>query len=245
MHCTPPTRGTSNEAERPNVQLVIGESKLGGGRTFISGIGQAAGHILKVHIRAGRSKYFFIVVEREGQVYKYKLRRGNIMSPLPNAVLEIRPRIPGMRRLAAFWSILAPPVADSCQALVAATTTMMATDPQWYRAGLDFLRRQRRWEQQSGEPSSSNAAHAGESATQPPEDPLTAPFAQCFAKVPYHPDFGVARPITHNTYTLGMINPTSVVCTCIILYLKASETCGTLYLEMCKNVDISGVEMQE
>ena len=102
VDCTPPTRGPSTEAERPNVQLVIGESKLGGSRTFISGIGQAVGHILKVHIRAGRSKYFFIVVEREGQVYKYKLRQGNIMLPLPNAVLESRPRIPGLRRLAAF-----------------------------------------------------------------------------------------------------------------------------------------------
>ena len=119
----------SNEAERPNVQLFIGKSKIGGGRMFISGIGQAAGHILKVHIRAGRSKYFFIVEQREGQVYKYKLRRGNIMSPLPNAVLEIRPRIPGMRRLAAFWAILAPMVADSRRALVAAATSMMATNP--------------------------------------------------------------------------------------------------------------------
>ena len=134
------------------------------------------------------------------------------MSPLSNVVLEIRPRIPGMRRLVAFWSVLAPTVADSRRALVAATTTMMATDPQWYRVGLDFLRRQRRWEQQSGEPSSSNAAHARESATQPPEDPLTASFAQCFAKVPHHPDFGVAWPIMHSTYTPGMINPPSVVC---------------------------------
>ena len=221
VDCTPPTRGPSNDAARPNVQLVIGESKLGGGRKFISGIGQAAGHILKVHIRAGRSKYFFIVVEREEPVFKYKLRRGNIMSPLPNAVLEIRPRIPGMRRLAAFWSVLAPTVADSRRALVAAATTMMATDPQWYRARLNFLRRERRWEHQSGEPSSSNTAHARESATQPPEDPLTAPFAQCFAKVPHHPNFGVARPIMHSTYTSGMINPPSVVCTCIILYLRA------------------------
>ena len=51
------------------------------------------------------------------------------MTPLPNAVLEIRPRIPGMRCLAAFWSILAPTVADSQRALVAAVTTMMVTDP--------------------------------------------------------------------------------------------------------------------
>ena len=65
------------------------------------------------------------------------------MSPLSNAVLDIRPRIPGMRHLATFWSILAPTVADSRRALVAAATSMMASDPQWYRAGLDFLRRTR------------------------------------------------------------------------------------------------------
>ena len=61
------------------------------------------------------------------------------MSPIPNAVLEIRPRIPGIRRLAGFLSILASTVADSRIALVAAATSMMATDPQWYHAGLDFL----------------------------------------------------------------------------------------------------------
>ena len=194
-----------SEAEQAHVQLFIGESKLGGDRPFISGIGQAAGQILKVHIRAGRSKYFFIVVQREAEVYKYKLRRGNIMSPIPNAVLEIRPRILGVRRLAAFWSILAPMVADSRRALVAAATTMMATDPQWYRAGLEFLRRTRRWEQQNGAPSSSTGPRAAPSATKPPEDPLTAPFAQCFAKVPHHPDFGLPRPISHNTYTPGMV----------------------------------------
>ena len=86
----------SNKAERTLVHLVIRESKLGGGWSFISDIGQSAGQILKVHIKAGRSKYFFIVVQRKAEVYKYKLRRGNIMSPVPNAVLDIRPRIPGM-----------------------------------------------------------------------------------------------------------------------------------------------------
>ena len=66
------------------------------------------------------------------------------MSPLPTAVLEIRPRILGMRRLATFWAVLAPTVADSRRALVVAVTSMMATDPKWYRAGLDFLQRHRR-----------------------------------------------------------------------------------------------------
>ena len=201
----------SSEAARAHVRLFIGESKLGGDRPFISGIGQAAGQILKVQIKADRSKYFFIVVQREAEVYKYKLRRGNIMSPIPNVVLEIRPRIPGIRRLAAFWSILAPRVVDSRRALVATATSMMATDPQWYRAGLDFLRRTRQWEQRSGEPSSSTGTRAALSTTAPPEDPLTAPFEQCFAKVPYHPDFGVPRPITHSTY---------IPCSCLTVSLE-------------------------
>ena len=211
MEYTAPKVLQSNEAERPNVQLVVGKSKIDRGQMFISGIGQAVGHILKVHIRAGRSKYFFIVVQREGQVYKYKLRRGNIMSPLSNVVLEIRPQIPGMRRVAAFWVVLALTVADTQRALVAAATSMMATDLKWYQVGLDFLRRHRRWEQQTGEPSSSTATRARQSTTQPLEDPLTTPFAQCFAKVPHHPDFGVAQPITHSTYTPSMIQTTSVV----------------------------------
>ena len=65
----------SNEATRAHVQLFIGESKLGGDRPFITGIRQAAGQILKVQIRAGRSKYFFIVMQREGEVCKYKLQQ--------------------------------------------------------------------------------------------------------------------------------------------------------------------------
>ena len=122
----------SSDVKRAQVQLFIGESKLSAGKPFISGIGQAAGQTLRVQIKGARSKVFFIVIQREGQLYKYRLRRGNIMSPLPNAVLGIRPRIAGMRSLAAFWSILAPTVADSRRALVAAAIAMMATDPQWY-----------------------------------------------------------------------------------------------------------------
>ena len=86
---TPPTELHSSDVKRAQIQLFIGESKLGGGRPFISGIVQAVGQILKVQIRGARSKVFFIVIQREGQVYKYRLRRGNIMSPLLNAVLNI------------------------------------------------------------------------------------------------------------------------------------------------------------
>ena len=135
------------------------------------------------------------------------------MSPLPNAVLDIRPRIAGMRCLAAFWSILAPTVANSRRALVAAATAMMATNPQWYRAGLDFLRRTRRWEQQNEEPSSSTRARVAPSVTAPPEDPLIAPFAQCFAKAPHHPDFGLPRPIRRPPNTPDMIQNTFVFLT--------------------------------
>ena len=145
------------------------------------------------------------------------------MAPLPNATLDIRPRIPGMRCLAAFWSILAPTVADSRRALVTAARAMMATDPKWYSAGLDFLRRTRRWEQQSGEPSSSTEVRRAEAPTQPPEDPLTAPFAQCFAKAPHHPDFGVPRPIQHSTYIPGMIQQTSVLFMYTILNFCSCE----------------------
>ena len=119
----------------------------------------------------------FLHSRAEGEVYKYKLRRGNIMSPLPNEVLEIRPKIPGMRCLAAFWAFLEPTVANSRRALVAVARAMMAIDPKWYSAALDFLRQTRRWEQQTGEPSSSTTARVRPVATQPPKDPLTAPFA--------------------------------------------------------------------
>ena len=53
---TAPNVLQSSEVARAHVQLFIGESKLGGDRPFISGIGQAIGQILKVHIRAGKSK---------------------------------------------------------------------------------------------------------------------------------------------------------------------------------------------
>ena len=45
---TAPKLLQSSEAERAHVQLVIGESKLGGSKPFISGIEQVVGQILKV-----------------------------------------------------------------------------------------------------------------------------------------------------------------------------------------------------
>ena len=113
MQYTASNTVNSSVAERLHVHLIIRESKLRGAKTFISGIGQVVREILKVQIRAGRSKYFSIVVQKKGQVYKYKLQRRNIMCPLSKEVLDIRPKIPGMRSLAQFWSLLEPKIVDS------------------------------------------------------------------------------------------------------------------------------------
>ena len=70
--------------------------------------------------------------------------------------------------------------------------------------------------------------HASRPAvTEPPEDPLTAPFAQCFAKVPHHPDFGLPRPMRHLPYTPGMIQNTYVFLTYTILNCNFYEKWGT------------------
>ena len=147
------------------------------------------------------------------------------MCPLPNEVLEIRPRILGIRTLVGFWSLLAPTIADSRRARVAAAKVIMAIDPKWYRDGLEFVRRNRRWEEQRGVPSSSTRAQVGPSSTQPPEDPLTTPLAQCFAKVPHHPNFGVPRTISHNMYMLDMVQHIFVFITYVVLYLSISGNC--------------------
>ena len=47
MDYTAPKLFHSSKAERAHVQLFIGESKLGGGRPFISGIWQAVGQIIE------------------------------------------------------------------------------------------------------------------------------------------------------------------------------------------------------
>ena len=43
-------------------------------------------------------------------------------------------------------------------------------------------------------PTSSEAARVEPPPPRPSEDPLTASYAQCFAKVPHHPDLGIPRP---------------------------------------------------
>ena len=110
--------------------------------------------------------------------------------------------------------------------MMAALKVMMAIDPQWYRDGLDFVRRNRRWEEQTGVPSSLTRARARPLSTQPSQDPLTTLFAQCFAKVPHHSNFGVPRPISHRTYMPSMIPHTFVFITYIVLYLSLSRKCG-------------------
>ena len=90
---------------------------------------------------ASKCDHFFVMVNRDGTLYKYKLRKQHIMSHVPDQALEIKRRIPGLEALSSFWSKLAPDVADSQKAVVATATTMMATDPKWYMEGLAFVRR--------------------------------------------------------------------------------------------------------
>ena len=131
---------------RARADLYMGENKLGEGRKFISGIGQNAGAIVKVQVMASKCDHFFVVVNRDGTLYKYRLRQHHIMSPIPNQMLEMKPRILGLKALSSLWSKLPPDVVDSQKAVVVAATTMMATDPKWYMEGLVFFRRNRRWE---------------------------------------------------------------------------------------------------
>ena len=53
---------------------------------------------------------------------------------------------------------------------------------------------------------SSEAARVEPPPPQPCEDPLIAPYAQCFAKVPHHPDFGIPCLVTKSTYIRGTIH---------------------------------------
>ena len=194
-----------NAEVHAHAELYIGESKLGGARRFISGIGQKLGNIVKVQVMASKCEHFFLVVNRDGTLYKYKLRKQHIMALVPDEALEIKPTIPGLKALASFWSKLQADVADSWKAMVAAATSMMATDPKWYREGLQFVRRNRRWEDHQLLPASSEAARVEPPPPRPSEDPLTTEYAQCFAKVPHHPDFGIPRPVRRSMYTPGTI----------------------------------------
>ena len=155
---------------------------------------------------ASKCDHFFLVVNKDDTLCKYKLRKQHIMSLVPDAVLKIKPTILGLKALTSFWSKLPPDVVDSRKAVVAAATSMLATDPKWYREGLQFVRRNRRWEDHQLVPSSSEAARVEPPPPRPSEDPLTAEYAQCFAKVPYHPDFGIPCLVTRSTYTLDTIH---------------------------------------
>ena len=90
---------------------------------------------------ASKCDHFFVVVNRDGTLYKYRLHKHHIMSLVLDQTLEIKPRIPGLKAISSFKSKLAPNVVDSQKVVVAAATTMMATDPKWYMEGLAFLRR--------------------------------------------------------------------------------------------------------
>ena len=102
-----------NVEEPAYVELFIGESKLDGAKQFVFGIGQKSRKISKVQIVAAKSKYFFMVINRDDIVCKYKLWKCNIMCSLPDEVLEMGPRILEMEALVAFWSLFAFRVIDS------------------------------------------------------------------------------------------------------------------------------------
>ena len=91
-----------NSEVHAHAQLYIGESKLGGARRFILGIGQKSGSIVKVQVMALKCDHFFLIVNRDGTLYKYKLQKQHIMSPIPDEALEIKPTIPGLKALASF-----------------------------------------------------------------------------------------------------------------------------------------------
>ena len=94
---------------------------------------------------ASKCDHSFVVVKRDGTLYKYKLGKHHIMSPIPEEVLEIKATISILKALALFWSKLPPDVVDLRKALVAVVTSMMAMDPKWYRERLQFVRRNQWW----------------------------------------------------------------------------------------------------
>ena len=154
--------------------------------------------------------YLFVVVNRDGTLYKYKLWKHHIMSHVLDQMLEIKPRILGLKTLSSFWSKLAPDVADSRKAVVAAATTMMAIDPKWYIEGLAFVRRNQRWEDHHFLLASSEAARVELPPTKPSKDPLIG-YARCFAKVPYYPNFGLPHPVIQSTYTPSTLSFLSLI----------------------------------
>ena len=91
-----------NYEVRAHAELYIGESKLGGVQQFISGIGQNSGSIVKVQVMASKCDHFFVVVKSDGTLYKYKLRKRHIMSPVPDEALKIKLMIHGLKALASF-----------------------------------------------------------------------------------------------------------------------------------------------
>ena len=91
-----------NSKVHAHAELYIGESKLERARRFILGIWQKSGSIVKVQVMALKCDHFFVVVKRDGTLYKYKLRKHHIMSSVPDEALKIKPTIPGLKALASF-----------------------------------------------------------------------------------------------------------------------------------------------
>ena len=96
------SNGNSTSENSTHADLYISESKLGEGRRFISSIGQNVGAIVKVQVMASKCDHFFVMVNRDGTLYKYKLRKHHIMSHVPDQTFEIKSRIPGLKALPSF-----------------------------------------------------------------------------------------------------------------------------------------------
>ena len=74
------------------MELWISEDLLGNGG-MITCIGQSYGNIEKVIIMTGKLDYFFVQTKRDGETFKFKLKKKNWLSPIKDSVLQMTPMI--------------------------------------------------------------------------------------------------------------------------------------------------------
>ena len=84
---------------------------------MITGIGQNSGNIENVIIMAGKLDFFFVQTQRDGETFKFKLKKQNLLAPIGDSVLQMTPRISGVKTVAKWWSELPSEVADSRKAV--------------------------------------------------------------------------------------------------------------------------------
>ena len=84
------------------MELFNKESKLEKAQQFILGIGQKFGALVKIQVMACKCDYFFLVVNKNGTLYKYKLRKSHIMSLVLDQILEIQPKIPRLKTIVSY-----------------------------------------------------------------------------------------------------------------------------------------------